>query len=92
MTRNAESGTIMTPRVAHRSAHNFIDFFYPNQKSLSLKMAKICPILEISCFVISHDQKCTDLPPNLNFFIRNLYATKMQSFINLGRKIFFKIL
>ena len=27
------------------SAHNFIEFFSPNQKSLSLKMAEIWPML-----------------------------------------------
>ena len=29
------------------------------------------------------------LTPKFKFFIRNLYPTKMQSFINLGRKIIF---
>ena len=53
MTRNA----LDDPRVVQCSGHNFIEFFGPNQKSLSLQMAEIWPI---SCFVISHDQKCTD--------------------------------
>ena len=50
----------VTPRVVQYSAHNFIEFFGPNLKSLSLKMAELWPILKISCFVISHNQKCTD--------------------------------
>ena len=33
------------PRVVKSSAHNFIEFFGPNQKSLSLKMAEIWPFL-----------------------------------------------
>ena len=47
-------------KIVKCSAHDFIDFFGPNQKSLSLKMAEIWPILQIPCFVISHEQKCTD--------------------------------
>ena len=38
---------------------------------------------------MSHDQKCTGWPQNLFFFMRNIYAAKMQSFINQGRKIIF---
>ena len=35
----------MSPRVVKYSAHNFIEFFGPKKKSLSLKMAEIWPIL-----------------------------------------------
>ena len=41
VTRNA----LDDPRVVQCCAHNFIGFFGPNQKSLSLKMAEIWPIL-----------------------------------------------
>ena len=34
---------LMTPRAVQCSAHNFKEFFGPNQKSLSLKMAEIWP-------------------------------------------------
>ena len=60
---NAQSrDQICTCCVVQYSVHNFIEFFGPNQKSLSLKMAEIWQILWISCFVISHDQYCTDWP------------------------------
>ena len=35
----------MTSRKVKYSVHNFIEFFGPNQKSLSLKMAEIWSIL-----------------------------------------------
>ena len=57
MTRNALSDLKNSEMFC---ANNFIEFFGPNQKSLSLKMAEIWPILEIPCFVILHDQKCTE--------------------------------
>ena len=41
VTRNALDDT----RAVQCSAHNFIEFFGPNQKTLSLKMAEIWPIL-----------------------------------------------
>ena len=41
VTRNAFDD----PRAVQCSAHNFIEFFGPNQKTLSLKMAEIWPIL-----------------------------------------------
>ena len=37
----AKSCDLVTPRVVKCSAHNVIDFFGPNQKSLSLKMANL---------------------------------------------------
>ena len=40
-TRNA----LDDPSAVQCSAHNFIEFFGSNQKSLSLKMAEIWPIL-----------------------------------------------
>ena len=40
VTRNA----LDDPRAVQCSAHNFIEFFGPNQKTLSLKMAEIWPI------------------------------------------------
>ena len=42
VTRNALDDP---PRIVHFSAHDFIKFFGPNPKSLSLKMAEIWPIL-----------------------------------------------
>ena len=36
---------LMTPRLVQCSAHNFVELFGSNQKSLSLKMAEIWPIL-----------------------------------------------
>ena len=36
---------LMTPRAVQCSAHNFVEFFGSNQKSLSLKMAEIWSIL-----------------------------------------------
>ena len=41
VTRNA----LNDPKSRQCSAHNFTEFFGPNQKSLSLKMAEIWPIL-----------------------------------------------
>ena len=41
VTRNA----LDDPKSIKCSAHNFIEFFGPNQKSLSLKMAEIWSIL-----------------------------------------------
>ena len=41
VTRNA----LDDPRVVQCSANDFIEFFGPNQKSLSLKMGEIWPIL-----------------------------------------------
>ena len=36
---------LMTPRIVKSSAHNFMEFFGPNQRSLSFKMAEIWPFL-----------------------------------------------
>ena len=41
VTRNA----LDDPKSVQCSAHNFMELFGPNQKSLSLKMAEIWPIL-----------------------------------------------
>ena len=41
VTRNA----LDDPKRVKFSAHNFIEFFGPNQRSSSLKMAEIWPIL-----------------------------------------------
>ena len=41
VTRNA----LDDPQIVKRSTHNFKEFFGPNQKSLSLKIADIWPIL-----------------------------------------------
>ena len=56
VTRNA----LDDPKGVKCSAHNFMEFFGSYQKFLSLNMAEIWPILQISRFVISRDQKCTD--------------------------------
>ena len=41
MTKNA----LDDPKIVKCSAHIFVELFGPNQKSLSLKMAEIWPIL-----------------------------------------------
>ena len=41
MTRNAPDD----PKIVKCSAHNFMEFFGLNQKSLCLKMAEIWPVL-----------------------------------------------
>ena len=41
MTKNA----LDDPKIVKCSAHIFMELFGPNQKSLSLKMAEIWPIL-----------------------------------------------
>ena len=44
---------LMTPRVVKCSAHNYIDFFGLNQKSLSLKIAEIWSILKIHIVTVT---------------------------------------
>ena len=45
MRRHVTRNALDDPRAVQCSAHNFIEFFGPNQKTLSLKMAEIWPIL-----------------------------------------------
>ena len=45
MPSHVTTNVMMTPRVIKCSAHNIIELFGPNQKSLSLKMAEIWLIL-----------------------------------------------
>ena len=74
LTRNALDG----PKILTCSEHKFREFFGPNQKSLSLKMAeKYMVSLVNPCLRCHMTINGLINPKNLIFFIRNLYPTKV---------------
>ena len=68
------------PKRMKCSAHNFVEFFWYQPEVSIFKNGREMANLINSTFC--------DIT-KFKFLMRNLYPPKMQSFINLGRKIYF---